>query len=161
MEILYAFHDSMLRQVNNHFYRFLYGQINWDQQLLAIKGPRGAGKTTLMLQHIRYHHNDSPTETLYISADHHWFYTHTLAETVDDFVKGGGKNIFIDEVHKYPHWSREIKNTHDAWPDLKIVISGSSATGFSTRESAVDWPSAWISINIASRPSKVVFLIIS
>jgi uncharacterized protein len=127
MEILYAFHDNMLRQVNNHFYRFLYGQINWDQQLLAIKGPRGAGKTTLMLQHIRYHHNDSPAETLYISADHHWFYTHTLAETVDDFVKGGGKNIFIDEVHKYPHWSREIKNIHDAWPDLKIVISGSSA----------------------------------
>ena len=127
MDILYTFHNNMLRRANNRFYRFLYGEITWHQPLVAIKGPRGAGKTTLMLQRIRYHLKGSPNETLYISADHHWFYTHTLAETADDFAKGGGKNIFIDEVHKYPHWSREIKNMHDAWPDLKIVISGSSA----------------------------------
>jgi predicted AAA+ superfamily ATPase len=127
MDILFSYHDNIIRQAGNSFYRFLYERINWDEPLLAIKGPRGAGKTTMMLQRIRYGLKMPPNESLYVTADHHWFYTHTLAKTVEDFVKGGGNNIFIDEVHKYPHWSREIKNLHDAFPELKIVLSGSSA----------------------------------
>lgn len=127
MNNLYDFHDNMLRQAEDKFYRFLYSQVNWNERMIAIKGTRGAGKTTMMLQRIRYGLKTGPEEALYVSADHHWFYTHTLAETADDFVKGGGKWLFIDEVHKYPHWSREIKNIYDAYPELKLVLSASSA----------------------------------
>lgn len=127
MEILYSFHDSMLRQASDSFYRFLYDKINWDERLLAIKGPRGAGKTTMMLQRIRYAIGDDPNKALYLSADHYWFYNNTLAETADIFVQNGGRWLFIDEVHKYPRWSREIKNIYDAYPKLNIVLSASSA----------------------------------
>lgn len=127
MEVLYAFHDNMLRQAKDGFYRFLYGKVNWEQRLIAIKGPRGAGKTTMMLQRLRFGLKLKASEALYLTADHYWFYNHTIAETAEDFVKHGGKWLFIDEVHKYPHWSREIKNIYDAYPELHIVLSASSA----------------------------------
>lgn len=127
MDILYSFHENMIRQASDGFFRFLYEKINWDQRLIAIKGPRGAGKTTMMLQRLRFGLKTPSTEALYLTADHYWFYTHTLAETAEDFVNHGGKWLFIDEVHKYPHWSREIKNIYDAFPELYIVMSASSA----------------------------------
>lgn len=127
MEVLYAFHDTMLRQAKDGFYRFLYEKVNWEQRLIAIKGPRGAGKTTMMLQRLRFGLKLKTSEALYLTADHYWFYNHTLAETAEDFVRHGGKWLFIDEVHKYPHWSREIKNIYDAYPELHIVLSASSA----------------------------------
>jgi len=127
MEVLYVFHDNMLRQAKDGFYRFLYGKVNWEQRLIAIKGPRGAGKTTMMLQRLRFDLKLKASEALYLTADHYWFYNHSLAETAEDFVRHGGKWLFIDEVHKYPHWSREIKNIYDAYPELHIVLSASSA----------------------------------
>lgn len=127
MEVLYVFHDNMLRQAKDGFYRFLYEKVNWEQRLIAIKGPRGAGKTTMMLQRLRFGLKLKASEALYLTADHYWFYNHSLAETAEDFVRHGGKWLFIDEVHKYPHWSREIKNIYDAYPELHIVLSASSA----------------------------------
>ena len=127
MEVLYAFHDTMLRQAKDGFYRFLYGKVNWEQRLIAIKGPRGAGKTTMMLQRLRFGLKLKASEALYLTADHYWFYNHSLAETAEDFVRHGGKWLFIDEVHKYPQWSREIKNIYDAYPELHLVLSASSA----------------------------------
>ena len=126
MDVLYSFHYNMLRQAPPvNFFRFLYGKIDWDERMLAIKGPRGAGKTTMMLQRIRYDVGDDPSKALYVSADHYWFYNNSLAETADIFVQNGGKWLFIDEVHKYPRWSREIKNIYDAYPQLNIVFSAS------------------------------------
>lgn len=127
MEILYEFHDNMLRQAKDGFFRFLYGKVNWEQRLIAIRGPRGAGKTTMMLQRLRFGLRTTATEALYLTADHYWFYSHTLAETAADFVRHGGKWLFIDEVHKYPNWSREVKNIFDAYPELHIVLTASSA----------------------------------
>ncbi len=127
MEVLYAFHDTMLRQAKDGFYRFLYEKVNWEQRLIAIKGPRGAGKTTMMLQRLRFGLKLKASEALYLTADHYWFYNHSLAETAEDFVRHGGKWLFIDEVHKYPQWSREIKNIYDAYPELHLVLSASSA----------------------------------
>lgn len=95
--------------------------------MLAIKGPRGAGKTTLMLQQIKFGLQANPTDTLYISADHHWFYNHTLYETAETFYLNGGRHLFIDEVHKYPNWSRELKNIYDGFPEISIVFTASSA----------------------------------
>lgn len=95
--------------------------------MLAIKGPRGSGKTTLMLQQIRYGLSLPASKALYITADHHWFYTNTLYETAEQFYLNGGRYLFIDEVHKYPHWSGELKNLYDGFPELRIVFSASSA----------------------------------
>lgn len=127
MDILYAYQDLLIIQVEDNFFRNLISTIDWNQRMLAIKGPRGSGKTTLMLQYIRYKLNKPREESIYITADHIWFYTHTLAETADTFYKNGGRYLFIDEVHKYPNWSRELKNIYDGYPKLKIVFSSSSA----------------------------------
>lgn len=127
MDVLYEFQDNLLRDVNDTFFRFLLDKINWDQRMLSIKGPRGSGKTTLMLQYIKFRLNQPRDQVLYITADHYWFYTHNLVETADAFYKQGGRFLFIDEVHKYPYWSRELKNIYDGFPSLRIVFSSSSA----------------------------------
>ena len=127
MDVLQSYHDNMLRHVNVDFVRELYHKINWEQRMLAIKGPRGAGKTTLMLQHLIQERGADNEQALYVTADFHWFYTHSLFETADEFYKNGGRFLYIDEVHKYPNWSRELKNIYDGFPDLKVVFSASSA----------------------------------
>ncbi|MCC5929315.1 MAG: ATP-binding protein [Cyclobacteriaceae bacterium] len=127
MDILYAYQDNLIRQVRNDFFRHLLDKIRWEQRMLAIKGPRGSGKTTLMLQYIRYHLKKPREQVLYVTADHYWFYTHNLVETADEFYKNGGRYLFIDEVHKYPFWSRELKNIYDGYPELRVVFSSSSA----------------------------------
>ena len=126
MEILFEFQNGILKNVNNGFRRFLHEKINWSQRMIGIKGPRGAGKTTLMLQHLKYDLG-SPSTGLYITADHTWFYTHSLLETAADWYKQGGRTLFIDEVHTYPHWSRELKNIYDGLPEMRIIFSASSA----------------------------------
>lgn len=126
MEVLFEFQESILRNVKNAFRRHLHGRINWNQRMIAIKGPRGAGKTTLMLQYLKYDLG-MPETALYITADHTWFYNHTLLETANDWYKHGGKLLIIDEVHKYKTWSVELKNIYDGLPELKIVFSASSA----------------------------------
>lgn len=127
MDILHEYHNNLISQVNDTFFRYLMDTIKWNQRMLAIKGPRGAGKTTLMLQYIRYKLKKPHEQALYITADHYWFYTHTLVETAENFYKNGGRHLFIDEVHKYPQWSRELKNIYDGYPQLRIVFSSSSA----------------------------------
>jgi predicted AAA+ superfamily ATPase len=94
--------------------------------MIGIKGPRGAGKTTLMLQYLKYDLG-MPSEALYITADHNWFYNHTLFDVANDWYKQGGKILFIDEVHKYPKWSVELKNIYDGLPEMQVVFSASSA----------------------------------
>lgn len=126
MESLLEFQENIIRPVKNDFRRYLLDRINWDNRMIGIKGPRGAGKTTLMLQHLKYDLGLTP-EALYLTADHNWFYNHTLLDTANDWHKQGGKILFIDEVHKYPNWSIELKNIYDGLPDMQIIFSASSA----------------------------------
>lgn len=126
MDILFEFQENLLRPVSNNFRRYLHNQINWGQRMIGIKGPRGAGKTTLMLQHIKYDLG-MPNNALYITADHTWFYNHTLLETANSWYKQGGKILFIDEVHKYANWSVELKNIYDGLPEMQVIFSASSA----------------------------------
>lgn len=93
--------------------------------MTGIKGPRGTGKTTLLLQRLR-EIGKSPTQAAYFSLDDLFFTTNSLAEIAGDFYKLGGKHLFLDEVHKYPGWARHIKNLYDFYPDLQIVFTGSS-----------------------------------
>lgn len=124
METLYEYMQNQLASTKTSFKRYQYDRINWDNRMLALVGPRGVGKTTLFLQRIHEAHADGGA--LYVSADHLYFTTRTLLEVADSFCKRGGTHLFIDEVHKYPGWSRELKNIYDAYPDLHIYFSGSS-----------------------------------
>ncbi len=126
MDILFEFQENLIRAVNNDFRRYLHGQINWEQRMIGIKGPRGAGKTTMVLQHLKYDLG-SPANALYITADHTWFYNHTLLDTANDWYKLGGKILIVDEVHKYPNWSVELKNIYDGLPGMQVIFSASSA----------------------------------
>ena len=107
------------------FVRSTINEIDWEARLIGIKGARGVGKTTLLLQYIK---KNLPltNETLFASLDNIWFAENKLIDLTDDFVKKGGKHLFLDEVHKYPNWAQELKNIYDDYPQLKIVFTGSS-----------------------------------
>jgi len=99
--------------------------IDWSNRLIGIKGSRGIGKTTLILQYIRL--NFKPNSTvLYVSLDNLYFLENKLYDLAYNFYKKGGEFLAIDEVHKYPNWSIELKNIYDDMPDLRIVFTGSS-----------------------------------
>src|SRR5690606_2317356 len=127
METLLNFQDILLQSVTNDFRRYLHEKINWDQRMIGIKGPRGAGKTTLLLQHLKYDLGDRRHKALYITADHTWFYNNSLLDTATEWYQQGGEVLLIDEVHKYPNWSRELKNIYDGIPQMSVVFSASSA----------------------------------
>lgn len=126
MEKLRNRYLRLLDQVNMEFVRYLYDEINWSDQLIVIKGQRGVGKTTLILQYIRNEIKD-PLRALYVSLDDMHFTNHSLMDLAETFVLNGGKHLFIDEVHRYPQWSMILKNLYDFYPDLQIIVSGSSA----------------------------------
>ena len=107
MERLYEYMNRQLKSVNDEFHRYMYDKINWNNRMIGLVGPRGVGKTTLFLQRIKEHH--SSADTLYVSAEHMYFARHSLYGLAEEFFKNGGKYLFIDEVHKYEGWSRELK----------------------------------------------------
>ena len=126
MEQLFPRFQALVARTDTRFVRYLYHQIDWNNRLIAIVGSRGVGKTTMLFQHIKQNYDPTSGEVLYVSLDNMWFGTHTLVELADEFHKNGGKALYLDEVHKYPNWSREIKNIYDSYPDLKVVFTGSS-----------------------------------
>jgi len=126
MENLYTTFYQLLNRTNSDFVRYLYPKINWNNRLIAITGARGAGKTTMILQHIKKTFGDAPKAALYTSLDNIYFSNNSLLDFAHDFDKMGGKYLFLDEVHKYENWSIEIKNIYDSLPDLKVVFTGSS-----------------------------------
>ena len=126
MDKLFERHDEYHSIVPMEFIRSFMQQIDWSLRLIAIKGPKGVGKSTLMQQYIKQHFAPDDRHVLYCSADSSYFTTHTLVDTADQFCKIGGRFLFIDEIHKYENWSQEIKDIYDLHHDLHIVISGSS-----------------------------------
>ena len=124
MDTLFEKQQRLLDFVSTDFVRYKYDEIAWNSRMLALIGPRGVGKTTMFLQHIKMHHNIA--DTLYVMADSTYFTTHTLLELADKFYKHGGKNLYIDEIHKYTNWSRELKEIYDSYPTLKLAFTGSS-----------------------------------
>ncbi len=122
---IYQISNRLISHVNLKYKRSLYSRINWDNRLIGIKGPKGVGKTTLMLQHIKEAFADL-REVLYVSMDNIWFANNTLEDLVQYHYTHGGKAIFLDEIHKYKGWQTSVKNIYDSYPDLKIVYSGSS-----------------------------------
>lgn len=108
------------------FVRSVISTINWNARLIGIRGARGIGKTTLLLQYIKINLTNELNKVLYVSLDNVWFNNNRLIDLAITFEKSGGKYLFLDEVHKYPNWSQEIKNIYDTLPSLKVVFTGSS-----------------------------------
>ncbi len=124
MEQLYQKFETLLQSTTTNFKRYLYTEIAWNSRMVGIIGGRGVGKTTMLLQYIK--ENLDTKKALYVSADDMYFVDHTLYELTSDFYKSNGEYLFIDEIHKYPDWSRELKNSYDSFPNLKIIFTGSS-----------------------------------
>jgi len=125
MERLKALSDAAVRRVSIDFKRYLFEQINWDRQLIGISGARGGGKTVMLLQYLKL--LPKSEKGLYISLDDVYFTDNKLVYFAEDYAKYGGTVLLIDEVHKYPNWSQELKNIYDNIPDLKVVFTSSSA----------------------------------
>lgn len=126
MEQLQSQHVRLLSHLNLQHKRSMMNEINWNARLIGIRGARGVGKTTMLLQHIKETFGSNSTAALYASMDHLYFSRHSLLELAEEFYKQGGQCLYLDEVHKYEGWSREIKNIYDGLPELKVVFTGSS-----------------------------------
>lgn len=124
MEQLFELFRRLLNLTDTSYIRYLHDDINWSARMLGIIGPRGVGKTTMLLQHIKLHH--SLEDTLFVNADDLYFAEHKLFDLASVFYKNGGKHLFIDEVHKYQNWSKELKMIYDYFPDFQVVFTGSS-----------------------------------
>lgn len=126
MKQLFSAFYRKLEETDMRFERYLKNQIDWNNRLIAITGARGTGKTTMLLQQIKEQYGNNPENVLFVSLDNIYFSNNRLYSLADDFYSLGGKELYLDEVHKYPNWSQEIKNIYDDFPKLKIVFTGSS-----------------------------------
>lgn len=124
MNALYEYQQLILSQINISFLRYKYYELDWTRRVFGIVGPRGVGKTTMVLQYIKQ--KLSLQDSLYITLDHIYFSTHTLIDVADKFYKEGGKHLIIDEVHKAFNWSVQLKQIIDSYPNMQIIFTGSS-----------------------------------
>ncbi len=124
MEKLFEYSNKLIKEADTSFFRYMYNEINWQSRMVGLIGPRGVGKTTLVLQYIKQ--NLNPAETLYVTTEDFYFVDNRITELVDTFVKYGGKYLFIDEIHKYKDWAKELKLIYDYHKELKVVFTGSS-----------------------------------
>lgn len=133
MEELLEISQNRISGVTTDFKRYLFHQINWNDRLIGIKGARGVGKTTMLLQWLN-EQKLSYKEKAYLSLDELYFTTNRLVDAAKYFYQQGGKILVLDEVHKYPDWSVEIKNLYDRYSDLQIIFTGSSIIDISKQE---------------------------
>lgn len=134
MEELISFQTNLLSSVTNEWHRYLYPKLKTGERLLGLKGLRGVGKTTMLLQYLAFDYDDKE-HGLYVTVDHPYFYGHKLFDLASDWHKYGGKLLLIDEVHKYADWSRELKLIYDGLPELNVVFTSSSALNLYRGES--------------------------
>ncbi|WP_321425765.1 AAA family ATPase [uncultured Bacteroides sp.] len=125
MEAFYRTHSYLVEHTNTSVRRDLMDEIDWNDRLIGIKGTRGVGKTTFLLQYAKERFG-TDRSCLFINMNNFYFSGHTIVEFVEEFQKNGGKVLLIDQVFKYPNWSNELRICYDRFPELKIVFTGSS-----------------------------------
>lgn len=126
MEAFFKTHKYLVEHLYSPVRRGLMDEIDWNDRLIGIKGSRGVGKTTFLLNYAREHFGVDSKECLYINLNHFYFTERTLVDFAAEFRARGGKVLLIDQVFKYPTWSKELRYCYDNFPDLKIIFSGSS-----------------------------------
>jgi hypothetical protein len=126
MDLLFEKQDAMLNATSMKIVRNFMGHVNWDAPMLCIRGPRGVGKSTLLRQHIIQRYGIGSEAVLYCSLDFAYFTRHSILEVAEKFYKHGGQLLVLDEVHKYENWSREVKEVAEIYPNLQMILSGSS-----------------------------------
>lgn len=124
MERLYETMHRLLENTTSNFLRYAYSDIDWNNRMLGLVGPRGVGKTTLFLQHLKC--QEDIDNCLFVSADDIYFSDHTLLDTAEELYKNGCTSFYIDEIHKYSNWSQELKSIYDRFPGLHVYFTGSS-----------------------------------
>ena len=126
MDTLFVKHDRLIANTSTEIVRDMMNQVNWNSRLISIQGAKGVGKSTLLKQFVKLNYKTADRKVLYCSADTIDLSRMTLVELAEQFVMNGGKRLIIDEIHKYDKWSREIKEIYDLYPELRVVVSGSS-----------------------------------
>lgn len=134
MEILIQRFYEKYSQTNTKLVRAFINQVDWSNRFIGIKGSRGVGKTTMLLQYIKLNYKPD-NKVLYTSLDYLYFTENRLYDLADTFYKKGGELLVLDEVHRYPNWSIELKNIYDDFPGLKVIFTGSSLLQISKAKS--------------------------
>jgi hypothetical protein len=125
MDILIRTYKKRLAEVDTRIHRFLFSEIDWKQPLIGIKGQRGVGKTTMMLQRIKAS-DPNGEKSFYVTLDNIWFSDHSLIDLAEFVLQKGVTHLYLDEVHRMPGWERQVKNLYDSYPELHVVFTGSS-----------------------------------
>ena len=125
IRMIYDMSAERIRETDTAFHRYLYPQVDWDSRVVALDGPRGVGKTTMFLQHLK-ESADGSDLALYISVDNVWLNAQELYELVQHHVRHGGTSIYIDEIHYLKDWQNLVKSIYDNFKSLKIAYTGSS-----------------------------------
>ncbi len=114
--------EKKRNEVSDTFVRYLWKEVDWSQRLILLLGHRGVGKTTLLLQQMK----SDPTKSIYLSLDDYYFEEIRLIEVVSALYDLGYRSFYLDEIHRYVHWSKELKNVYDDFTDSKFIVTGSS-----------------------------------
>ncbi|MFV0390643.1 MAG: AAA family ATPase [Paludibacteraceae bacterium] len=126
MESLYKTHQYLVQQVDAPVRRLLTDEIDWTHRLIGIKGTRGIGKTTFLLQFAKEHYGIHDERCLYVNFNNLYFTIHTLVEFAGKFYRGGGRTLLLDQIFKYENWSEELRICYHHYPELQIIFTGSS-----------------------------------
>lgn len=126
VEAFFKTHKYLVEHVQSPVERYLMDEVDWNNRLIGIKGSRGVGKTTFLLQYARDNFGADDRSCLYINLNNFYFTTHSIVDFADNFRHRGGKVLLIDQIFKYPEWSSELRYCYDNFHDLKIVFSGST-----------------------------------
>ena len=126
MEAFFRTHRYLIEHTNAPVRRTLMDEIDWSDRMIGIKGTRGIGKTTFLLQYAKENYDIQDKQCLYINMNNFFFQGQGIAEFAGNFYKHGGRVLLIDQVFKQPNWSNELRKCYDLYPNLKIVFTGSS-----------------------------------
>ena len=126
MDAFFRTHTYLVEHVNAPVRRRLMDEINWDDRLIGIKGTRGVGKTTFLLQYAKERYGSTDRQCLYVNMNNFYFQGRGIADFAGEFYRHGGKVLLIDQVFKQPDWNHELRQCYDNYPELKIVFTGSS-----------------------------------
>ena len=126
MEGFYKTHQYLVQHVESPVRRLLIDEIDWSHRLIGIKGSRGVGKTTFLLQYAKDHFEPTDRRCLYVNFNNLYFTTHRLVDFAGDFYAAGGRILLLDQIFKYENWSKELRYCHDKYSELQIIFSGSS-----------------------------------